>query len=357
MKKPILLLLLGLTSICSLAQFTISGKVIDSESKEALLGASVFAQNTTWGTITDKDGAFHLYLDKGGYELIVSFTGYTSRTISVKGSENQDLTIEMQKADNSMSEVIIKSSNEVPDGWEKYGRFFVEHFLGTTAFADSCTLENPQSLKFLYFKRNDRLKVLAAEPLNITNNALGYTLRYEMDSFVYFFKTDINSYRGRCLYTPIEGTAEQLSLWKANRAGAYYGSRLHFLRSYYDSSLLEEGFTVDLLSATNTNKFDRLVNPYDTTYYFYNDSTGDAELWFPAKASITYHKKPPEKKYLLQYNLPLNVRIQLSYIDLLDGIIIKPNGYYFDQQSLINQGYWGWKNLADQLPYDYEPDR
>jgi hypothetical protein len=357
MIKPIFLVGLVLLSMASFGQFSLSGKVVDSESHEPLQGASVFAQNTTRGTITDKDGLFHLYLDKGGYELIVSYTGYTSKTITVQGGENREINVELQKADNSMSEVIIRSSNEVPDGWLKYGHFFVEHFIGNTPFADSCTLQNPEVLKFLYFKRNDRLKVLASEPLVIANNALGYNMRYELDSFLYFFKTDINSYRGRCLYTEMEGTPEQQKLWKENRQQAYYGSRLHFLRAYYDSTLSKEGFTVDINSKTAWDKFDRLVNPYDTAYYFFDDSTENAELWFPVKASISYTRKAPEKRYLQEYHLPDNVPIQISYINLLDGIIIKPNGYFFDQQSWINEGYWSWKNLADQLPYDYEPEK
>src|SRR3954465_9911061 len=114
MIKPIFLVGLILLSMASFGQFSLSGKVVDSESHEPLQGASVFAQNTTRGTITDKDGAFQLYLDKGGYELIISFTGYTSKTINVQGASQEQLTIEMQKADNSMSEVVIKSSNEVP---------------------------------------------------------------------------------------------------------------------------------------------------------------------------------------------------------------------------------------------------
>jgi hypothetical protein len=354
MKKPILCLSAILISLISFSQFNITGKVIDAETKEALHGASVFAQNTTRGTTTDKDGNFNLGLDKGGYELIISFTGYESQSINMQGA-NQELVIEMKKADNSMSEVIIKSSNEVADGWEKYGQFFLTHFIGATPNADSCILQNPEVLKFFYVKRTDKLKVLATEPLLILNNSLGYHLRYELDSFIYYTKTDINSYRGRCLYSEIDTTWEQKQVWKSNRENAYYGSRLHFLRSYYDSSLKQEGFSVDILSSTKSNKFDRLINPYDTTYYYYDDSTGDAELWFPVKTSITYNKRVPEKRYLEQFRLPLDVKIQISYIDLLDGIIIKPNGYFFEQKSLVNQGYWSWKNIADQLPYDYEP--
>jgi hypothetical protein len=354
MKKPFLLLVCSLLGLFSFSQFSISGKVVDSETKEPLQGASVFAQNTTKGTTTDSAGVFALYLDRGGYELIISFTGYESQALVIEG-EAREFLIDLKKADNSMSEVIIKSSNEVPDGWEKYGEFFLDRFIGSTPFADSCYLENPEALRFLYYKRNDRLKILASEPLRIINNALGYNMRYELDSFVHYFQTEMYSYRGLCLYSEIDTTWEQRQTWLANREEVYYGSRLHFLRSYYDSSLKKNGFTVDVLSKAKSNKFARLSNPYDSSYYFYNDSTGNAVLYFPLTASITYEKKAPEIKYLQQYRLPLNVKMQISYINLHDEIIIKPNGYFFPQSSWVNQGYWSWKNLADQLPYDYEP--
>lgn len=255
-----------------------------------------------------------------------------------------------------MDVVVITTSYEVKDGWEKYGDFFLDHFIGATPFADSCFLLNPEVLKFYYYKRSDKLKVLAAEPLLIANKSLGYNLRYQLDSFVYYYKTNINSYRGNCLYTGMEGDMAQQQLWNENRRQAYFGSRIHFLRSYYDSSLKQDGFTVDILSDNNQAKFNRLANPYDTLYYFFDDSTGNAELWFPKKLSISYTKKAPQKEYLQQFALPLDVKAQISYVDLSDGILIKPNGFFLDQRSWVNQGYWSWKNLADQLPYDYEPE-
>jgi hypothetical protein len=354
MKKPFFLLAGILFAMISFAQSSVTGVVVDSESKLALEGASVFAQNTTKGTITSKEGTFQLYLAKGGYELIISFTGYASKTVNIDASENRQLTIELQKVDNSMSEVIIKSSNEVENGWEKHGEFFLDNFIGATAFADSCTLLNPQALKFLYYKRNDRLKVLASEPLLIENRALGYNMRYELDSFVYFFKSHLNSYRGYCLYTAMEGTDDQQKYWKENREKVYYGSRLHFLRSYYDSTLKQEGFNVDIQSGTSALKFDRLRNPYDTAYYFFDDSTANAELWFPSKVSITYTKRAPDSLYLVQMGLPKDVPVQISYVDLADAITIRSNGFFLDQKSWVAQGYWSWKNVADQLPYDYE---
>jgi len=355
MKKPIFLLFSVFFCVTAFTQI-INGKVTDAETGLPLEGASVFAQNTTKGVITDKEGNYRLALGKGGFEIIFSFTGYTNRTANLDVTEDREFNIKLEKGDNSLSEVIVKNSNEVENGWEVHGQFFLDHFIGATPFSDSCTLENPQVLKFLYYKRNDRLKVLATEPLIIQNKSLGYSLRYQLDSFVHFFKSEVNSYRGYCLYSEMEGTEDEKNIWKKNRQQIYYGSRLHFLRSYYDSTLKAEGFTVDILSSVKANKFDRLSNPYDTTYYFFDDSTYNAELWFPSKVSITYNKKAPEKEYLEYYKLPLNVRVQLSYVDLIDSIVINPNGFFFDQKSWVNQGYWSWKNIADQLPNDYEPE-
>jgi hypothetical protein len=254
-----------------------------------------------------------------------------------------------------MGEVVIRSSNQVPDGWEKHGAFFMQHFIGNTPNATQTVLENPEALKFFYFKRTDRLKVTAEEPLRITNKALGYTMQYHLDSFVYHNKTDVNSYRGTCLYLPMEGDAAQQAAWEEARKKAYLGSRLHFLHAYYDSTLKQEGFTIDMLTTTDKSKFGRLTNPYDTAYYLVDEASEDIEVFFPEKISITYLKTKPEPEYLEYRKLPKDVPVQISYVDLKESIILKPNGYFLDQRSWINEGYWSWKNLADQLPYDYRP--
>lgn len=357
MKRISFLLLVFLTglSVTTRAQVTFSGKVIDSASREPLPGASVFAQNTTLGTVTNKDGEFSLQLKSGGYELIFSFTGYQNKQIRITDNKNQQLELELVKEDKTLGEVVIQSSNEVPDGWEKYGDFFLSHFIGATPFSEKCILQNRDAVKFFYYRRSDKLKVLATEPLVISNEALGYDLRYQLDSFVYYYKTDLSAYRGTCFFTEKLGTVNQAMAWKTNREKAYYGSRLHFMRSFYDSTIKQEGFTVDLLDENHNTKFNRLVNPLAPDYYQVTDSLDEVELYYPRKISVTYIKAVPENEYLKQYKLPMDVGVQISYIDILNPVAIKQNGYYYDQQDWINQGYWSWKNLADLLPYDYLP--
>jgi hypothetical protein len=351
--RLILSCLLLLCSFITYGQFTVSGKIVDSATKEPLNSASVYCQNTTVGTATNKDGEFSLSLKSGGYELIISYTGYQTRQVRISSGDGRIPDIEMVKEEKNLGEVIIKSSNEVKDGWEKYGPFFLEHFIGVTPNAAKTKLLNPEVLKFYFLKKSNKLRVLAAEPLQIENKALGYNLRYQLDSFIYYYNTKINSYRGFCFYTEMEGDDTLKKVWTKNREDAYSGSKLHFMRSYYDSTLSEEGFMIDMLDEVNDKKFNAVKDVYDTLYYGALDSTMQIEIGFPRKISITYTKKKPDPEYLKQFKLPKNVGTQISYIDMTDAIAIKENGYYYDQKDWINQGYWSWKNLADQLPYDY----
>ena len=48
--------------------------------------------------------------------------------------------------------------------------------------------------------------------------------------------------------------------------------------------------------------------------------------------------------------------ILYSLANIANGFVIEKNGYFYEQKDWINQGYWSWKNLADLVPYDYEPD-
>ena len=65
------------------AYYVVKGKVIDKNSKTPLQGASVFAQNTTFGVASDADGNFTIKLPDGGYSLVVTYTGYETEAIRI----------------------------------------------------------------------------------------------------------------------------------------------------------------------------------------------------------------------------------------------------------------------------------
>ena len=183
---------------------------------------------------------------------------------------------------------------------------------------------------------------------------LGHVLDVLDDATHGFSRDDMERVDSFWIFSEMDSSFAQQKIWSANRKKAYEGSKLQFMRSYYDSTLNEDGYEIALLDSVYDKRFETVRNPYDTTYYGVYDSTHEAEVYYPRKISVTYKKKP-EIEYLKKFKLPLNVGSQISYIDLHDAIEIKENGYFYDQKDWVSQGYWSWKNLADLLPYDYIP--
>lgn len=334
--------------------FIASGKVIDKQSGQALSGASVFCQNTTLGTTTNSVGEFSLNLASGGYDLVVSFSGYETFSVRINNStENiRNLNIELKQKEKSLEEVSVTVTNEVKDGWEKYGGFFREQFLGMTSNSIQCKIENPESLRFFYSKKKNRLKVTAREDLRVSNKALGYSIRYQLDSFVHEYASGNTQYTGFPFFEEMTGSTEEQENWNANREKAYYGSLLHFMRCYYDSTIGENGYKLEKVDA-GSNKSKLINNPYDSAY-FQVTASRDVDLNFSSKLRVIYMLEQPEKNYLLLNKLSPNTTIQISLLDFSEIITIEENGYFYDQRDLLALGYWSWEKLADFLPYNYE---
>jgi len=355
--RPIYLFALILSSTPALRaqdkNFIVRGKVLDEKSRQALAGASVFCQNTTTGTVSDNEGRFSLRLSNGGYDMVVSYTGYETKMIRIgKGNkENDSLVVELKEQDKSMNEVVVAGSAEVADGWSKYGQFFLDNFIGTTPNASQCTLENKDVLHFYFYKKRNKLKVKSTENLVVVNNALGYKIKYQLDSFVYDYSANVSSYTGYPLFEEMEGTPQQQSDWSRNRLYTYSGSRLHFIRSWYDSSLADEGFVLEMVDAGNAKKMTPVTDPYDSKLYTVD--SGDVDINLSGKLRISYTNQPPDKKYLQENKFPSGMRAQISALDITDGFVIEENGYFYDQSGVTNIGYWAWKKLAELLPYDY----
>lgn len=86
--------------------FQITGTVVSEG--EPLAFANVYIENTSLGTITDENGEFILQgIEPGKYELIASFTGYSTTKKKVLIS-NKDVVVSFNLVeDNTLDEVII----------------------------------------------------------------------------------------------------------------------------------------------------------------------------------------------------------------------------------------------------------
>jgi len=356
----ILVLLTSLTKAQTSHYFTVRGKVTDAANGKPLQGASVFAQNTTLGTATDSTGHFTLWLPLGGYELAFTFTGYETITRRVSGNEDNagELQVTLRVREQSLAEVAVKSSNEVKDGLEKYGSFFTEQFIGNTPNSRSCRIENPEALKFYFSKKRNRLKVLAPDQtLLIENKALGYRIRYTLDSFTYDYNTQTSLFAGYPLFEEMQSTtAEEAARWKQNRQQAYQGSILQFMRSLYKKRLKEEGFEMQfIIQQGDRDTAISGLNFYGALNYNMDDSTRIVEI-LPnqQQIAILFNKEKPAAEYQqLNPESPKSFELSIVQVPTAQAIGIEENGYYFDQEHLTIIGYWSWEKMADMLPYDY----
>ncbi|HMC84086.1 MAG TPA: carboxypeptidase-like regulatory domain-containing protein [Chitinophagaceae bacterium] len=356
MKKLLFLLLtFSSASLFAQQQFTASGKIIDSATNLPLAGASVFCQNTTLGNTSNSEGAFKLDLPNGGYDLIISYTGYETQVVRISVSHSANLLIALKQKDKSMQEISIVASNEVPDGLAKYGKFFMNNFIGNDTNAALTKIQNPEALQFYYRKKTNRLKVKAKEDLIIINEALGYKIKFALDSFAYDYGPGLSVFTGFPFFEELPGTDEQKIRWRQNRQKAYNGSRLHFIRSWYTRNLEKDGFHLEKVdSASKTLKTYPVENPYDSSLYRPVENS-DIEINYNGRMRIVYNNALPDPQYLKENKMPELLRAQISILDISDGFVIEQNGYFYDQNDVINIGYWSWEKLSDELPYDYIP--
>jgi len=91
----------------ALAQETIKGIVIDKDTREPLIGVSVFSENSKTGTATDLDGSFTLRVSSVTGQINFTYVGY--KDVSVKAASNIG-TIEMESDAVGLKDVIVTSS-------------------------------------------------------------------------------------------------------------------------------------------------------------------------------------------------------------------------------------------------------
>lgn len=83
---------------------SITGHVLDGTSRESLIGATILTTDKSIGTVTDLDGNFKLVVPKAMKQIIVTYIGYQSKIVDIKGNE---LTIQLMPDEQVLNEVVV----------------------------------------------------------------------------------------------------------------------------------------------------------------------------------------------------------------------------------------------------------
>jgi hypothetical protein len=97
MRQILFLITIGILALVllpapSAAQDTyeVTGVVEEAETSKPLPGTNVYVPGTRTGASTDETGRYAFRLEEGKYQLVASFTGYKSDTLSITVGPNQD---------------------------------------------------------------------------------------------------------------------------------------------------------------------------------------------------------------------------------------------------------------------------
>ena len=108
MKREIFGILLLLISLMAKAQVT--GRVIDSKTREALDYVNVYYDGKNVGEQTDEDGRFVIKEDSTWKELTISTMGYQTQTIKLKDfGKNKDITVKLVPDSKTLSAVTVSA--------------------------------------------------------------------------------------------------------------------------------------------------------------------------------------------------------------------------------------------------------
>ncbi len=100
-------LALGLSNY-AWAQYVVRGKVTDDQ-QNPLIGATVIAQGTQFGTVTNVAGEYQLPLDRAPEALLVSYVGYRSQTIALDSDVQEAVQNIALHETASLEEVVIRA--------------------------------------------------------------------------------------------------------------------------------------------------------------------------------------------------------------------------------------------------------
>ena len=106
MKKLTTLFLLLFATLTITAQTTLKGTVVDGDAgNEPIIGATVQIPGAGTGSVTDLDGNFTVSLPAGKTKIVVSYVGYKTQTIDVRG--RSQIKIVMHTDAKTMDEVVV----------------------------------------------------------------------------------------------------------------------------------------------------------------------------------------------------------------------------------------------------------
>lgn len=318
----------------------IKGTIVDKETKEPLVSASVYFAETTIGTIAQANGYYTLTVSRpGNYELIVSMVGYEMQKIKMFVRKGKEETYNFQLSSKAVNVNAVEIEGENQSEWKRNLAIFSRKLFGYIGKPGDCNIENKEIINFKWAK--DTLMAFADKPVIVINNYLGYKISISIRTFRYSTATTEQEFSYHSFFVELKPeNEEQKEEWEKNREEAFYGSPVHFLWALKNDRLPDEKFKVNFVSD-------------------------------PFKGNVEIHQEVKDSKDLLKgeqfldepvyffsgYMKILYRNSQVSYIKLKQPFFtIDSNGIADNHLPFLCAGFWADLGMANMLPSDYLPE-
>lgn len=404
--KRLLFILIFFVGVVNAQEKSIFG-FIKINSDIPLFGASVYLNNTSIGTYTDEDGLFELKAEKGVYQIVISYIGFETKTITINTETYKSpTTFKLSELSNMLDEIVVKSAKKKKLKKRiirRYLKRFEEAFIGQSEIARNCEILNPEVIDFSYIEETKTIVASADKPIKIKNEALGYLINYDL-KYINISDTEV-AYLGYSKYEPLTSKRKsELKKWNENRKKAYLGSKQHFLKSLIFSTTKESGFTMDIVDIQRNprkstaaevkeangyiteqkrkggyadfskrveypvTKLDSAVNIMidqyldETITVLKTKNVKESEVLFPFGGSnilkfpkylqVTYHKEKEDRSFKPKKS---QKNFQQSVLQLLtNNAVINNNGTIQNPMNVRVTGYWAFEQIGDEVPLDYK---
>lgn len=307
----------------------IKGTVRDIITKNPIKGAYIYTDRTFSGTISDTNGNFEFdNTTFSSMPLTISSSGYYSVTLSdlsvVDSVEAylvpKDLITDKQEVVSEADRRIRKENMEIFSG----------SLLGVTINAHNCEILNGNDIIFKGTSDSDTLETISFVPLLISNKSLGYNIIYFLDDFQYIKITNSFFLNGKGYFRE-EFSDKNIPYYEKRRKMSYLGSKMQFVRSLWEDSLVSTGFVVQDSSGSDVD-INHLIIQMDN----FGTGTHLKYLRNTNKLSVIY--LPDSRKS--------SFAIPKEYVGF-------DKSGFIEQSNILWEGHFSSEGLADWLPYDY----
>lgn len=338
--------------ICVLSQpisaQTLRSQLVDETTQTPIPAAFIFISNSSIGTSSDENGFFELSVaGLGQVEIVISHLSYEIKSIVVKAGETLPARLYLQPKAVGIDEVVVKS--KASGKRKQWLRKFEDAFLGKSNNRRKVALSNP---KVLLFQENEGgLSAQGMDYIAIANRALGYQLRFYLDTF-HLSKQGEVIYAGKVFFQEIPGAKKEKRVQKA-RSRSFRYSKTHFFQSLLQGQASEESYLVGLARFNPQGAID------------YEPTTWDALDWRRGKKADTLFIQ--DFLAISDRNLatgearnPLASTVKRYATTFLRSnsgkIIIDQAGNIVNVAEIEEIGHWTDYRVADLMPIDYNYD-